>query len=66
MTETWDKLKPEIERICMRRGIPKVAAEIPASRATVYRLLNGDTSRPSRAVQAGIERVVQAEEQKQP
>jgi predicted N-acyltransferase len=62
MSEKWDKLKPEIERICLRRGIPKVANAIPANPATVYRLLNNETSQPSRAVEAGIERIVEREQ----
>lgn len=61
MSEKWDELKPEIERICLRRGITKVANAIPANPATVYKLLNGATTQPSRAVEAGIERIVNAE-----
>jgi len=57
----WDELKPAIERICLRRGIPRVADAIPANPATVYKLLRGDTAQPSRAVEAGIERIVNAE-----
>ena len=64
--EEWSELKPKIERICLRRGILKVAADIPANYTTVYRLLNNETARPSRAVQAGIERIVNAETENQP
>jgi len=63
MSEKWDMLKPKLDRICLRRGILKVAAEIPANRATVYRLLNNETAQPSRAVEAGIERIIDAEQQ---
>jgi len=63
MTEKWDKLKPQIERICLRKGIAPVANAIPADRTTVYRLLNDSTAQPSRAVEAGIERIVKREGQ---
>ena len=63
--EEWSELKPKIERICLRRGIPKVAADIPANRATVYRLLNSETAKPSRAGQSGIARIVNAETENQ-
>ena len=57
----WNELKPKIDRICLRRGVGKVAAAIPADRVTLYRLLNNRTAHPSKAVEAGIERIVKAE-----
>lgn len=58
MSKSWQELRPDFERVVFARGMSNVAHLIPADRATVYRLLRGDTQRPTRAVLAGIERVV--------
>ena len=58
MTKNWDELKPDFNRIVLRRGVRNVADDIPADETTIYRLLNGETTRPSRAVRAGVERIV--------
>ncbi len=43
------------------RGAKRVADEIPAHMATVYRLVRGDTKAPSKAVEAAVERLVKKE-----
>lgn len=60
--KSWDELRSDFAHTAFKRGIENVADAIPADRATVYRILNGTTQRPSRAVQEGIERVVEEEE----
>ena len=56
---SWDELRSDFEHVAFKSGIENVADAIPADRATVYRILNGSTQRPTRAVQQGIERVVE-------
>lgn len=56
--ETWDELRLAFRRVALREGITHVAREIPADRGTVYRLIDGTTRRPTRAVRAGVERIV--------
>lgn len=58
----WNELQEDFRSLVFERGVDKVAAEIPTHRATVYRLVNGDTKRPSMALCAGIERVLQNQE----
>lgn len=55
----------EFRRIAAREGVDKVADMIPAHRATIYRLIRGETQEPSRAVCAGIERVVREHERRE-
>ena len=55
----WSKTCEAFRRIAAREGLVKIAEEIPAHHATVYRLVRGDTQHPSRAVRAGIERIVE-------
>jgi hypothetical protein len=60
----WEDLCKRLERVVFRRGVQAVADEIPAARRTVYRLLHGETKRPTRALLAGVERVVSEEREK--
>jgi len=55
----WRKTCEAFRRIVAKRGVAKVADEVPVNRATLYRFIRGDTERPSNAVRAGIERIVQ-------
>lgn len=57
---SWDDLQPEFRRVVLGRRAPigEIADRIPADRATVYRLMNGETKHPSRAIIAGVERLV--------
>lgn len=56
--EAWHGLRQGLQRVVAFRGARAVAAEIPASPVTVYRLLKSDTP-PSLAVEEGVKRVVQ-------
>ncbi len=66
--EDWPTTRREFSRIAACEGVEKIAEEVPADRATIYRLIGGETHVPSRAVRAGIERIVQDRQkhQKQP
>lgn len=61
---SWNDLRGDFCRLTAKRGVVKMAADIPADRATVYRLLKGETEQPTKAVQAAIERVVEENEGK--
>lgn len=56
--DDWPDLRLKFRRIAAREGVSRIADEVPADRKTVYRLISGETQRPTRAVRAGIERVV--------
>ena len=62
----WEELREEFVRVVVRRGVTNVSHLIPADRATVYRIVSGETERPSRAVIAGIERVVSSSQVQHP
>lgn len=47
-----------LRRDSFRGSVQKLADAIPAGRDTVYRLLKGETENPTRAVRAGIERLI--------
>jgi len=55
---SWNDLREDFQREVFSQGIAKIAEAIPADRSTVYRLLKGETERPSNAIKAGVERVV--------
>lgn len=55
----WTKTCQAFRRIAAREGVSRIAEEVPADPATIYRLIRGDTGHPTRAVRAGIERIVQ-------
>jgi len=59
MSNEWLKLRARFQDVVGRQGVQKVADVIPADRRTVYRLVRGDTQNPSRAVLAGIRKVVE-------
>ena len=63
--KSWDELRQEFCHVAFKRGIEVVAGEIPAGRATVYRIVRGDTERPSLAIRAGIERLVTENEEQE-
>jgi len=54
----WTQTLAAFRVIAAQLSVKKVSPEIPASCHTVYRLIKGETRRPSRAVRAGVERVV--------
>lgn len=61
---SWNELNEPFRHIAFRDGIKKTADRIPADRMTVYRLVKGETTRPSNAVKAGVERIVQEDKAK--
>ncbi len=61
----WSELDEPFRSIVFRDGVEKTAERIPAARNTVYRLISGETTKPSNAVRAGVERIVEAETQEQ-
>lgn len=61
MTRCWNDLRQELEHIVFTKGATNTAHMIPANRRTVYRLINGETQRPSRAMKACVERLVEKE-----
>ena len=63
MTGDWEETRKTFRRIAAKEGIRRIAGEVPAHHATIYRLIRGDTQEPSRAVRAGIERVVREQEE---
>ena len=54
----WSDMTDDFRRIAFRDGIEKTADRIPATRMTVYRLIRGETTRPSNAIKAGVERII--------
>ena len=64
-TEWTDDLRERLRHVVRMRGAERVADEIPTDRRTVFRLLSGETRRPSLAIVAGVERVVYARESRE-
>jgi len=64
MARCWNDLRQDLEHIVFTKGPTNVAHMIPAHRATVYRLISGEIQRPSKAMRACVERLV--ERQKNP
>lgn len=58
----WKDTKQKFQRIAARQGIRSIAGEVPASRATIYRIIRGETAEPHQATKAGIERIVEKHE----
>jgi len=59
-----DELMRRFQRAAARRGVRKMAADLPAHRSTIYRWLKKRNSKPSRALEEAIKRVVKEEEDK--
>jgi len=60
----WPETFREFRRIAAESGVREVAQRIPADYSTVYRMLRGETAEPTRAVRAGIERIVTEHQRK--
>jgi len=58
----WDELAEPFKRLVFRDGVEKTAEKINADRSTVYRILNGETRRPCKAIRAGVERLVERDD----
>jgi hypothetical protein len=57
----WETTRREFCRIAAKRGVVRTAEDVPANKMTLYRLISGETKMPSRAIRAGIERIVEEE-----
>ncbi len=66
MKADWTETRRTFQRIAAREGVRKVAEEVPADFSTIYRMIRGDTAVPSRAVRAGIERIVAEHKEPKP
>jgi hypothetical protein len=60
--DNWRETFRAFRRIAAKEGLASIAGEIPADRATVYRIIGEITLRPTKAIRAGIERVVREHE----
>ena len=60
----WEETRRAFSRIAAKKGVARIAEEIPANPVTAYRLMKGETKQPSRAIRAGIERIVESEREK--
>jgi len=67
MTEVrdWETTRRIFRRIAASEGVARVAPQIPADRVTVYRIISGEHEKPTRAVRAGIERIVTEHQQEE-
>ncbi len=54
----WSDLEDDFRRVVFQGDVDKIAAQIPADRSTVYRLIKGETQNPSSATKAGVERII--------
>jgi hypothetical protein len=63
--DNWPETFRAFRRIAAKEGLTAIAEEIPADRATVYRIIGETTLHPSRAIRAGIERVVKEHQKEQ-
>lgn len=55
----WADLRQELEHVVFIKGATNTAHMIPASRRQVYNLINGKTQRPSLAMKACVEAMVE-------
>lgn len=58
MSRRWDEVRKEFETLAFKGGVDATAKEIHADRATVYRIINKQTRRPSGPLRAAIENFV--------
>lgn len=56
--EGWPETRERLREVVRMRGADSVAAEIPAARSTVFRLLNEPDVRPHQRTIECIERVL--------
>ena len=51
----WDDTRQDLARLVAKEGVARVAYDTHTHRATLYRLINGKTKRPSGPLRAIIE-----------
>lgn len=66
MKREWVDIREQFRRLVGTEGVEKVAHAIPAAATTVYRLVRGDTQRPTRAVRASIEKLIEEHDERLP
>lgn len=57
----WSELREEFCRVVFAHRVAEVAERIPATARQVYNIVNGVSNRPTRAIRAGIERLLEEE-----
>ncbi len=57
----WSELREEFCRVVFSHRVAEVAERIPATARQVYNIVNGVSNRPTRAIRAGIERLLEEE-----
>ena len=65
MTKSWDELRREFRMVILRRGpvtVAEVAERMHVGRRTVYRLMSGETQKPSGPMRDVVERFVESRE----
>lgn len=69
MTRSWSDLQREFRMVVLRRGpvsMAEIADRMHIHRATIYRLMNGETQKPSGPMRDLVERVVSQVRQPEP
>lgn len=66
MTDDWPTTYQKFRRIAAREGVRRTADDVPVDASNLYKLLRGEITTPTRAVRAGIERVVREHEHLDP
>jgi len=61
-SEDWEDTRAKFRRIAAQQGVRQIAKDVPASHTTIYRLISGDTTQPTHAVRAAIQRIIQQQE----
>ncbi len=57
----WDNDRRRLEQLAHRRGVAWVARQIPASRESVYRIIQGRTKQSTLAVRRNVQRLLERE-----
>jgi hypothetical protein len=60
---SWDETRREFCRFAARKGVKSAAQKVPCDRETIYRLMRGETQRPTKAIKQSIERIVDKEQE---
>lgn len=64
---SWDVVRQRFVEIVFRaRNVDEVARQIPADRATVYRIIASENHKVSHSVREGIERIVESPPDRNP
>lgn len=62
--DAWRKTFRAFRRIAAKEGLCQIAPKVPAHQATIYRLVDETTAKPSLAIRQGIERIVREHEER--